>query len=170
METTTAVTQSYLTFRLDEELFATSVANVIEILELSKITRVPRAPQFMRGVINLRGTVLPVIDARLKFGLERVEDTVNTCILVLNIAIDGETLTIGALVDAVQEVLEIDRNSVQPAPSIGSRYKTEFIEGMVKLQDQFIMLLNLSMVFSSNDMSILKETTDADPITTNSSN
>jgi purine-binding chemotaxis protein CheW len=167
METTTAVTQSYLTFRLDDELFATSVANVIEILELSKITRVPRAPQFMRGVINLRGTVLPVIDARLKFGLERVEDTVNTCILVLNITIDGEALTIGALVDAVQEVLEIDRNNIQPAPSIGSRYKTEFIDGMVKLNDQFIMLLNVSKVFSSDEMSILMETAEAEKISTN---
>ncbi|MEJ1239275.1 chemotaxis protein CheW [Chryseolinea sp. T2] len=157
MELASAVTQSYLTFRLDDELFATSVINVIEILELTRITKVPRSPSFMRGVINLRGTVLPVIDARQKFGLDKTPDTVNTCILVLNIQIDNEKLTVGALVDAVQEVLDIDISTIQPAPSIGSRYKSEFIDGMVKGNDKFIMLLNVSKVFSSEEVSILKE-------------
>ena len=161
MEIATAVTQSYLTFRLEDELFATSVANVIEILEMSKITKVPGSPHFMRGVINLRGSVLPVIDARLKFGLEKTEDTVNTCILVLSLTIEGESLTIGALVDAVQEVLELDNEKIQAAPSIGSRYKTEFIEGMVKMNEQFIMVLNVNKVFNAGDMTILQEAADA---------
>jgi purine-binding chemotaxis protein CheW len=157
METAITVHQSYLTFRLDEELFATSVAHVLEILELSKITKVPRSPHFMRGVINLRGSVLPVIDARLKFGLAKTEDTVNSCILVLNIETNGEKLMIGAFVDAVQEVLELDAHQIQAAPSIGSKYKTEFIEGMVKMNDQFIMLLDINKVFSSDEVTILQQ-------------
>lgn len=165
METVTVTSQSYLTFRLDDELFATSVADVSEILELSKITKVPRAPHFMRGVINLRGTVLPVVDTRLKFGIEKTSDTVNTCILVLNLTIDGQQIVLGAVVDSVQEVLEIDAASIQPAPSIGSRYKSGFISGMVKHQDQFIMLLNIGLVFSTEELSILQSTSDQESIT-----
>jgi purine-binding chemotaxis protein CheW len=165
METVTVTSQSYLTFRLDDELFATSVADVSEILELSKITKVPRAPHFMRGVINLRGIVLPVVDTRLKFGIEKAPDTVNTCILVLNLTIDGQQIVLGAVVDSVQEVLEIDAASIQPAPSIGSRYKSGFISGMVKHQDQFIMLLNIGLVFSTEELSILQTTSDHESIT-----
>jgi purine-binding chemotaxis protein CheW len=166
METATATSQSYLTFRLDDELFATSVADVSEILELSKITKVPRAPHFMRGVINLRGTVLPVIDTRLKFGLDKTPDTVNTCILVLNLEIDDQHVILGAVVDSVQEVLDIDATVIQAAPSIGSRYKSEFISGMVKHQDQFIMLLNIGLVFSTEEISILQSTTEEKDSTT----
>jgi purine-binding chemotaxis protein CheW len=148
---------SYLTFRLGAELFAANVSKVIEILEVPKITRVPRSPDFMRGVINLRGSVLPVIDTRTKFGLPQTEDTVNTCIIVLSVKLDGQAVTIGAISDAVQEVLEIDESHVQAAPSIGSKYKSEFIDGMVKRDEQFIMILNLDMVFSADEASILQE-------------
>jgi purine-binding chemotaxis protein CheW len=161
MEIAKAVTRSYLTFRLDDELFATNVTNVIEILEMAKITKVPGSPSFMRGVINLRGNVLPVIDARVKFGLEKAQDTVNTCIVVLKLSIEEQSLTIGALVDAVQEVLEFDDEKIQCPPSIGSRYKTEFIEGMIKMKEQFIMLLNVNKVFNAGDMSILQDATEA---------
>lgn len=149
--------QSYLTFKLGDEIFAAPVTQVSEILELSKITKVPRAPHYMRGVINLRGTVLPVIDSRIKFGLDRIEDSIHTCIMVLNIAIENQSVVLGALVDAVQEVLEIEPARIQPAPSIGSKYRSEFIDGMVRLDDEFIMLLNLNKVFSSDEMSILQE-------------
>jgi purine-binding chemotaxis protein CheW len=157
METETLQSQSYLTFRLEEEIFAASVLNVIEILELAKITKVPRSPHFMRGVINLRGNVLPVIDTRLKFGLEKTSDTINTCIMVLNIELDSQRLLIGALVDAVQEVLEINPDTVQQPPSIGSKYKSEFIKGMIKMNDQFIMMLDLDKVFSTDEASILQQ-------------
>jgi purine-binding chemotaxis protein CheW len=160
MEAQTLQSQSYLTFRLDEEIFATSVNNVIEILELSKITKVPRSPHFMRGVINLRGNVLPVIDTRLKFGLEKTTDTVNTCIMVLSIVTEEQNIMLGALVDAVQEVMEIDPSTIQPTPSIGSRYRSEFLEGMVKSNDHFIMLLNMNLVFNTGEMSILQEVTN----------
>jgi purine-binding chemotaxis protein CheW len=150
-------TQSYLSFRLDEEVFAASVAKVIEILEVPKITRVPKSPAYMRGVLNLRGSVLPVIDTRLKFGMPTASDTVNTCIMVLNVQLDNESYVLGALVDAVQEVFEISEEEIKPAPSIGSKYKSEFIEGMVKANEQFIMLLNLDKVFSSDELITLQE-------------
>ena len=157
MTLSTEVLQSYLTFRLGDELFAANVGKVLEILEIPRITKVPRSPDFMRGVINLRGSVLPVIDTRIKFGLPAVEDTINTCIIVLDIEMDGNHINIGTVVDAVQEVLEIEAGQVQPAPTIGSKYKSEFIDGMVKMNDQFIMMLNLDKVFSSNEANILQE-------------
>ena len=151
------IAESYLSFKLGEEAFAASVAKVIEILEVPKITKVPKSPVYMRGVLNLRGSVLPVIDTRLKFGMPATIDTVNTCIMVLNIQMDKESFVLGALVDAVQEVFEISEDEIKPAPSIGSKYKSEFIEGMVKANEQFIMLLNLDKVFSSDELITLQE-------------
>src|SRR5512139_3658576 len=107
VSTITETTQ-YLTFKLDEEIFALDVAKVREILEYSAVTKVPQTPDFMRGVINLRGSVVPVIDLRLKFGMSATEQTVNTCIIVMEIAIDQETAIVGALADSVQEVLELE--------------------------------------------------------------
>ncbi len=152
-------THPYLSFKLGEELFAANVGKVIEILEVPKITKVPNSPAYMRGVINLRGSVLPIIDTRSKFSMPKVDDTVNTCIIVLNIEMDNDTLVLGALVDAVQEVLEISLNQIKAAPSLGSRYRSEFIDGMVKIQEQFIMILNMDKVFSSNELIIVKEST-----------
>jgi purine-binding chemotaxis protein CheW len=154
-----SVTYPYLSFRLGDELFAANVDKVLEILEVAKITKVPKSPDYMRGVINLRGSVLPVIDTRVKFEMQQTEDTINTCIMVLNIRMDNETLVLGALVDAVQEVLEIDQEQIKPAPSIGSKYKSEFIDGMVKINEEFIMLLNMDRVFSSDELIIVKEST-----------
>lgn len=148
---------SFLSFRLGDELFAAHVGKVLEILEVPKITKVPRAPVFIRGVVNLRGNVLPVIDTRIKFGLPATEDTVNTCILVMNIIFSGKEIVLGAIVDAVQEVLEIDPVHIQAVPSVGSQYKTGFIEGMVKMDDQFIMVLNLDHVFTSEEVVNLEE-------------
>jgi purine-binding chemotaxis protein CheW len=154
---------SYLTFKLGDELFAAGVSKVIEILEIPKITKVPRSPEFMRGVVNLRGNVLSVIDSRIKFGLPPVEDTVSTCIIVMNIQIDNQDITLGLIADAVKEVVEIDKTSIQALPEIGSKYRSEFIEGMVKSNDQFIMILNIDLLFSSQEANILQ---DAQELTT----
>jgi purine-binding chemotaxis protein CheW len=151
---------SYLTFMLGEELFASNVNKILNILEMVKITKVPRAPEYMKGVINLRGTVLPVIDTRIKFNLPPIEYTKNTCILVLTVDIDGELINVGALVDSVQEVVEVDDNNILPPPSIGAKYKSKFIEGMIKRDDQFIMLLNLDKVFSSEEVVAMQESTN----------
>src|SRR6266498_2562149 len=108
MEAAEKETKQYLTFRLAEEIFAVDVAKVREILDFTAITKVPQTPDFMRGVINLRGSVVPVVDMKLKFGLERTEKTVDTCIIVIEIAIDGETTVVGSLADKVEEVLELE--------------------------------------------------------------
>jgi purine-binding chemotaxis protein CheW len=160
METYTQTMQSYLTFRLAEELFATNVNKVLEILEIPKITKVPRSPAFMRGVINLRGSVVPVIDARTKFGLSETQDTVNSCIMVLEITMQEQTITIGAVVDAVQEVTEISNSEILPAPTIGSKYRGEFVEGMVRSDEGFIMVLDLDKVLSTEDANILQQLSD----------
>jgi purine-binding chemotaxis protein CheW len=148
---------SYLTFKLGDEIFAAKVAKVIEILEIPKITRVPRSPEFMRGVVNLRGNVLQVIDSRIKFGLPPTEDTINTCIIVMNIEIDNQDITLGMVADAVKEVVEIDQESIQAPPEMGSKYKSEFIDGMVKSGEQFIMLLNIDHLFTSHEATILQD-------------
>lgn len=148
---------SYLTFKLGQETFGANVSRILNILEMTKITKVPKSPSYMKGVINLRGAVLPLIDTRIKFDLGETEYTTNTCILVLDIDISGESVHVGALVDSVLEVIEIDDNQIQPPPSIGSKYKSEFIEGVAKINDEFIMLLNMDMIFSTQEVSLLKE-------------
>lgn len=150
---------SYLSFKLGEETFAANVGKVLNILEMVKITKVPKAPAYMKGVINLRGTVLPLVDTRVKFGMSETEYTANTCILVLDIDMDDDTVQVGALVDSVQEVLELNDKDILPPPSIGSKYKSEFIEGMARSNDQFIMILNMDMIFSTDELAMLRDST-----------
>jgi purine-binding chemotaxis protein CheW len=142
----------YLTFKLDEEIFALDVAKVREILEESSITKVPQTPEFMRGVINLRGSVVPVIDLRLKFGMSRTERTVNTCIIVAEVQLEDEVIILGALADSVQEVIEMEPSQIEAAPHIGSRLNTEFIKGMGKYDNRFIMILDIDRVFSNAEL------------------
>lgn len=157
-ETITKI-NSYLSFNLGDEEFAVNVSKVLNILEMLKITEVPKSPEYMKGVINLRGTVLPVVDTRIKFGMTPTEYTTNTCIVVMEIEMDNDMVQVGALVDSVQAVLEIDDSQIQPPPSIGSKYKSDFIYGMVKVEDNFIMLLDMEKVFSSDDIISVKEKT-----------
>jgi purine-binding chemotaxis protein CheW len=157
-ENSTSTLNSFLSFKLGDETFAANVSKVLNILEMTKITKVPQAPAYMQGVINLRGTVLPVIDTRIKFGLSPTEFSANTCILVLDIEIENESLHIGGLVDSVQEVLEIEPHQILPPPNIGNRYKSQFINGMFKLtEDEFIMLLDMDKIFNVEDLAILGE-------------
>jgi purine-binding chemotaxis protein CheW len=157
MKESQAIINSYLTFKLEDEIFGANVSKVLNILEMTKITKVPKAPNYMKGVINLRGAVLPLIDTRIKFDMGETTYTTNTCILVLDIDMAGEPVHVGALVDSVQEVIEIDEASIQPPPSIGSKYKSEFIEGMAKINDEFIMLLNMDLIFSTDELSLLRD-------------
>ncbi len=149
--------RQYLTFKLKDEIFGVDVAQVREILDYIKITKVPQTPNFMCGVINLRGNVVPVVDMRLKFGLEKTETTVNTCIIVVEVDIQGENTILGALVDSVQEVFELAPKDIEPAPKIGTKLKTDFIKGMGKSDDNFIILLNIDKVFSSEEFLIVKQ-------------
>lgn len=158
---------SFLSFKLGDEEFAAHVSKVLNILEMTRITEVPKAPVYMKGVINLRGTVLPVIDTRIKFGMSPTVYTNNTCIIVLDIEMDGESIHVGALVDSVQAVLELEQNQILPAPSIGSKYKSEFIEGVARVDEKFIMILNMDAVFSSIEITNLKDKTEETEQTTN---
>ncbi len=157
---------SYLSFKLGEEEFAAHVSKVLNILEMTKVTEVPKAPPYMKGVINLRGTVLPVVDTRIKFGMSATVNTTNTCIIVLDIQLDGESIQVGALVDAVQAVLEFDKDKILPPPSIGSKYKSEFIEGVVNINEKFIMILDMDAVFSCNELSSMQDQTKETELTT----
>jgi len=160
MKSENTTINSFLSFTLGEEEFAAHVSKVLNILELVKITKVPRAPEYMKGVINLRGTVLPVIDTRLKFGLTETEVTTKTCIIVTEIEINKEIIHVGALVDSVQEVLEIEESDILAPPSIGNSYKSQFIYGMVRHDERFIMLLDMEKVFSTEDLNLLKESSN----------
>lgn len=133
----------YLTFVLDSEVFAVDVARVREILEYTAVTKVPKTRNYMRGVINLRGSVVPVVDMRVLFGLPEADTTVNTCIIVMEVAAEGSSLIMGALADSVREVMELDPGQIEPAPKVGSRVKTDFISGMGKQGNEFIMILDI---------------------------
>ena len=150
----------YLTFELDEEIFALSISKVREVLDYTSVTKVPQTPDFMRGVINLRGSVVPVVDLRLKFGLAKTEQTVNTCIIITEIDTGGETIVLGALADSVQEVLDLEPDQIEPAPRIGTRLRTEFIRGMGKRDEQFIIILDIDKIFSDDELTQVQTTSE----------
>jgi len=159
---TTGITETtqYLTFKLEEEVFAVDVAKIREILDFTLATKVPGTPEFMRGVINVRGNVVPVVDMRLKFGLSVTEKTVDTCIVVMEIAVEDDKTILGALVDSVQEVFELEANQIEPPPRIGSRWRTEFIKGIGKRNDELIIILDIDRVFSSTELGVIQEAGD----------
>ena len=129
----------------------------MEILEVPKITKVPQSPNFLVGVINLRGAVLPVIDTRIKFGMSQIQYTINTCILVLSIEVNDEEVVVGALVDSVSEVFELDESKIKPTPTIATKYRADYIQGMIQEDDHFMMVLNIDKVFSSLDLESIVE-------------
>lgn len=145
----------YLTFRLQDEIFALDISQVKEVLDFTTVTKVPRTPDFMRGVINLRGNVVPVIDMKLKFGMSETERTVNTCIIITEVNISGEKTVIGALADSVQEVIELEPSNIEPPPKIGTSIKTNFIKGMGKSNEHFIIILDIDRVFSEDEMAVI---------------
>ena len=150
----------YVTFSLGEELFGVEVSRTREILSLTPITKVPQTPEYLLGVINLRGQVVPVVDMRLKLGLPVGKETEDTCIIVVDVLVDGETITVGALADAVREVMDIRSDQIEPPPRLGSRLKTEFIDGMGKVDEQFMILLNIDRIFNSEELAWVQEASD----------
>ena len=153
METTEAT--QYLTFKLAEEVYALDIGKVREVLDFTTVTKVPRTPDFMRGVINLRGSVVPVVDLRLKFGMTATEKTVNTCVIITEVAVDGDTMVLGALADSVQEVLDLEPEQISAPPKIGTKLRTEFIRGMGKRDDRFIIILDIDKVFSLEELALV---------------
>jgi purine-binding chemotaxis protein CheW len=154
---TQAGSNQYLTFNLDGEMFALPVTQVREILEFTPMTRIPQTPDYMRGVINVRDKVVPVIDMRTKFGLAQTTETVDTCIIIVHVQIEGESTMVGALVDSVQEVLELSADQIEAPPRMGARLNTDFLHGMAKIEDDFAMILDIDKVFSSDELAILQQ-------------
>lgn len=150
-------TAQYLTFKLGDEVFALDISQVREVLDFTTVTKVPRTPEFMRGVINLRGSVVPIVDMRLKFGMAKTEKTVNTCMIIVEIVLDGERLIVGALADSVQEVIELDPGQIEPPPRIGTKLNTEFIRGMGKREENFIIILEVDKIFSTDELQIVHD-------------
>ncbi|MBF0628037.1 MAG: purine-binding chemotaxis protein CheW [Magnetococcales bacterium] len=151
-------TTQFLTFHLDQEVFAIDISRIKEVLEFSSVTKIPRTPDFMCGVINLRGSVVPVVDLRLKLGMSRSEKTVNTCVIIIDVTQEDCTTVIGAMADSVKEVMDLDPSQIEPPPKIGTGLRTDFIRGMGKQHDQFVILLDTDKVFSADELSLLNET------------
>lgn len=158
-------TTQYHSFKLDEEEFALDISRVREVLDFTRITKVPQTPDFMKGVINLRGSVVPVVDLNMKFGIKDTEKTVNTRIIIGEIDIDGEATIIGALADSVHEVMELEPDKIEPAPKIGTRLNTEFLKGMGKRDEEFVMILDIDRVFSADELDMFSQAGHA-PVST----
>ncbi len=142
----------YLTFTLGDEIYGIGILKVKEIIGMMPITSIPQTPRFVKGVINLRGKVIPILDLRLKFSMEAVDYTERTCIIVVEIDFDGAAVLIGVVVDAVSEVLNIREEDIEDAPQFGSRLRTEHILGMAKTGGSVKILLNINQVLSSGEI------------------
>jgi purine-binding chemotaxis protein CheW len=147
----------YLTFKIATEEYGLEILKVQEIIGIMDVTRVPKTPEFVRGVINLRGKVIPVIDLRLKFGLESIENTDMTCIIVVQIANRAINVITGIIVDEVYEVLDIEGEQIEDAPSFGANVDTAFILGMGKIGDKVVSLLDIDKVLTGDDISIVDQ-------------
>lgn len=153
----------YFTFLLGDEVFALEIGKVREVLEYTTITKVPRMPEFMRGVINLRGNVVPVIDLRYKLGMGTVTRTVDTCIIIVEIMIDGEIIPMGALADSVKEVTELNPDQISPPPKMGIQVDNRFIRGMGKQGEKFLIILDIEKVFTTEECEVLQRSGDETP-------
>jgi len=145
----------YLTFRLDNEEYGLEILKVREIIGLMEITSVPQTPEHIRGVLNLRGKVIPVIDLRLKFGMESTEDTDQTCIVVVEVDFGDRSVMTGVVVDAVSEVLDIDNEQIEDAPAFGGGVDTDFILGIGKIKNEVKILLDIDKVLDTGDVDVL---------------
>jgi len=152
--------QQYLTFRLAGETFALAIAKVREVLEHRTLTKLPQTPATVRGVINLRGHVVPVVDLNLRFGNRETETTVDTCIVITEVEIDGTVAHIGALVDAVDEVFELEDDRIEPPPRMGLNLDTSYVRGMGKRDDDFVIVLDADRVFDARDAALSQSERD----------
>jgi purine-binding chemotaxis protein CheW len=148
--------QQYLTFLLSGEMFAIAILNIKEIIEYGSLTEVPMMPGFIRGVINLRGSVVPVVDLSARFGRSRTEISRRTCIVIIEVENGDESKQdIGVMVDSVSEVLEIPRSEIEPPPAFGAKIRVDFMHGMGKIAGKFVIILNANKVLSVEELSML---------------
>ena len=148
--------QQYLTFLLSGEMFAIGILNIKEIIEYGSLTEVPMMPSFIRGVINLRGSVVPVVDLSARFGRGKTEVSRRTCIVIIEVQNGDESKQdIGVVVDSVSEVLEIPKSEIEPPPAFGAKIRVDFIHGMGKVAGKFVIILNADKVLSVDELSML---------------
>lgn len=145
----------YLTFMLTGETYAIGILRIKEIIQYGQLTEVPRMPDFIRGVINLRGAVVPVIDLSARFGKQPTSVGRRNCIIIIEVAMGAETQNVGVMVDAVNAVLEIPADEIEPAPTFGTNIRADFIAGMGKINGKFVIILNIQHVLSMDDMAAL---------------
>lgn len=147
-------TGKFLTFRVGTESFGVAVLKIKEIIRMQRVTPVPHLPPYMQGIINLRGKVIPVIDLRIKFGLDNIGNTERTCVVVVQIRIqnDNQLAPVGMIVDAVDEVLNIHEEQVEDNPDLGATLENRFIEGLAKIEDSIITLLNIDRLIREDDV------------------
>ncbi len=155
-------TSQHLTFTLGKEVFALDISSVREVLELTPITKIPRTPDFMRGVINLRGHAVPVMDMRLKFGMAQVPTTVDTCIIIVEVAFEGERIVMGGLVDSVREVFELPPDAMEEPPRMGTSINTDYIRGIGKQDGEFVIVLEIDRLFSAQELTAARSAAGAD--------
>jgi purine-binding chemotaxis protein CheW len=148
---------TFLSFIVCGELYAVNVTKVLEVLEKQNITRVPNAPEYIKGILNFRGEIVPVFETRHKFHLPDREEGGSYVIIVLDLSHEGDMLRIGAVVDRVKDVISIDEEHIKPVPAMSKNFNADFLEGIYKLDDNFIMLLNVEKVFTSDEIASLKE-------------
>ncbi len=152
-----AGTERFLTLTLGNEFFALDIYSVREILDMTDITRIPQTPDYMSGVVNVRGNAVPVIDLRVKFGMEATEATLNTRIVIMEIKQGDAVTAIGAIADSVKEVLELEAGRIDPPPRMGTAVRTDFIRGIGKHEGRFILILDVEKVFTTEEILSLKQ-------------
>ena len=157
MDAAENLTTQFLTFALGQDAFAVDVQIAKEIVDYAEVTQVPQTPDYLLGVINLRGAVVPVIDMRLKFGMEEGATTQNSCIIVMEVDVNGDIATVGALVDSVQEVMDLNESQIEPPPKIGTQMNTEYIKGMGNMGEKFLILLDMNKVFSVDELELVQD-------------
>lgn len=147
--------RQFLTFLLGAEVFALDILVIREIIQFSEISTVPMMPDYIRGIINLRGAVVPVVDLHVRFGHESASVGKRTCIVIIELTHQGSVLELGIMVDAVSAVIEIEAGQIEPAPRFGSRVRNDFIAGMGKVDEQFVIILDVSKTFTADELDAL---------------
>jgi len=149
--------EKYLTFTLDDDLFALDIASVREVQDMTDITRIPQAAEHMRGVVNLRGSAVPVLDIKRKFGMQATQQTINTRIVIMEFKRGGKELLVGGLADSVKEVIEIGAKDMEPPPKMGATVHADYIKGVAKKDKRFILVLDLNQVFDAKELLDLQQ-------------
>lgn len=151
---TTQASKQFLTFSLGGEVYALEVNRTREVVDFANITPIPKTPEWIRGVLNLRGNVIPVLDLKLRLGMGMTERTKVACILILELEIDGEAMVMGVLADSVQEVLEVDTAQIEPPPRFGAKVSTTYIRGMGRRAEGLFIILDIDRVFSNREVEL----------------